>query len=408
MIISELTIDTVSLAIGIGLGGLATGLVLWPKILENRRSKSQYALVFDQLAQEALRKSNEQFLQLAQEKLRQANMEGAHALDHRHKAMADMVDPIAKALQAMDLKVENLGKAGASLETHLKTFAEDQRLLREQTQNLVTALRNPQARGRWGEMQLQRAFEVVGLLEGTHFLQQKAVATDQGLQKPDFIVKLPGGMDIVIDVKAPLDPYWEWLDKSVEDGTRDAAMQQFRQRIREHVKALSSKEYWRQFETPEFVVMFLPSEGLYALAVSNDPGLIEEAAQNNIILASPTTVMGLLRVVMHGWYQQKMAEEARSIATTAAELYRRIATFGDHMAKLGKNLGTAIGAYNAAIGSLEGSVLPQARKMKEYHLPTGGREVADMVTIDESARGLLAPEFSKERLENTTDKEEAA
>lgn len=390
----DLVFEPFSLLAGIALGGLIVFLIFLPSVMQQRRQGKQLGLVFDSLAQDALRKSSEQFLQLAQEKLKQAQMEGGADLDKRQKAISDIIDPIAKALNAMDGKIENLGKTGASLETHLKTFADDQRLLREQTQNLVSALRNPHARGRWGEMQLQRAFEIVGLIEGTHFLQQKSVSAEHGSQKPDFIVKMPGGMEIVIDVKTPLDPYWQWLDHAVDEASRDQALQQFRGHIRNHVKALGSKEYWRQFESPEFVVMFLPSEGLYALAVSNDTALLEEAAKHNIILASPTTVMGLLRVIMHGWQQQKLADEARSVAQIASELYRRISIFGDHMGKLGKNLSTAVGAYNAAVGSLEGSILPQARKMKEYHIPTGGKEVSLLPAIDESPRTITAPELN--------------
>ncbi|OIN85701.1 MAG: hypothetical protein AUJ12_08280 [Alphaproteobacteria bacterium CG1_02_46_17] len=398
------TLDLLSLVLGFVGGMLILFAALWPKIARARLAEEQMTRVFDEMAQDSLRKSQDQFLQLAQEKLKQAQMEGSFDLERRQKSISDLVDPIGKSLKDMELKIETLGKAGAGLEAQLKNFSEDQRYLREQTQSLVQVLRNPTARGRWGEMQLQRTFELIGFVEGIHYTTQKAVIADGVTQKPDFIVTLPNGVQIVIDVKTPLDPYWQMMD---ENGTaeQESSLIHFRQKVRDHLKALSQKDYWRQFDSPEFVVMFLPSESLYSLAVSQDQSLLEEASRANIILASPTTIMGLLRVVMYGWQQQKIAEEAKTVATLGSELYRRVAVFGDHMSKLGRSLTSSVENYNKAVGSLDSSVLPTLRKFKDLQVPTGGKDLPDAGQIESSTRMISSPELQNTFVDpdNVTD-----
>ncbi len=398
------SLDLLSLGIGAVCGILLCLVVLLPKLSQFRRHQdemNQMGQLFDQLAQNSLRQSQEQFLLLAEEKLKSAQKDGAHDIERRQKAIADLVDPIGKTLKDMEGRIENLGKTGAGLEAQLKTFSEDQRYLREQTQNLVNVLRNPTARGRWGEMQLQRTFEMVGFIEGVHYRTQKAVVAEGNTQKPDFIVTLPNGIQIVIDVKTPLDPYWQMLDDT-GTATQEQSLTNFRQKVRDHLKALSQKDYWRQFDSPEFVVMFLPSESLYSLAVSQDNTLLEEASRANIILASPTTIMGLLRVIMYGWQQQKIAEEAQTIATIGSDLYRRMSIFGDHMAKLGRNLGSAVEGYNKAVGSLDQMILPAMRKFRDLHVSTGGKDIPQLESVEATPRILSAPEFS-ETSETVTD-----
>jgi len=395
------SLDILSLAIGFLAGGLLVLAIFMPKLARQKESQNYMQQVFDQLAQDSLRKSQEQFLQMAEEKLKQSQKDGSYDLEKRQKAVADLVDPIGKSLKEMESKIETLGKAGAGLEAQLKTFAEDQRFLRDQTQNLVQVLRNPTARGRWGEMQLQRTFELVGFVEGVHYTSQKAVQADGNTQKPDFIVTLPNGVQIVIDVKTPLDPYWQMMDEAGTQAEGNAAID-FRKKVRDHLKALSAKDYWRQFDSPEFVVMFLPSESLYSLAVSQDQTLLEEASRANIILASPTTIMGLLRVVMYGWQQQKIAEEASTVATLASDLYRRVSIFGDHMGKLGRSLGSAVEGYNKAVGSLDQMVLPALRKFKDLQVPTGGKELPDVTPLESTPRLVSAPELQADYVDNVT------
>lgn len=351
------------------------------------KDRTDMDLAFRAAAQDALKASQEQFLTLAREKLVQTTAESAFDLEKRQKSISAMVEPIGKTLKDMETRIETLGQAGKGLETQLQTFAQDQRLLRQETQNLVQALRNPTARGRWGEMQLERTFEMIGMIEGTHYVQQRsAVSGENKTLRPDFVIRLPGGMEIVIDVKAPMEPYWKTLESAQSESERDEDLRHFAIKVRDHLKQLGSKEYWRNFNSPEFVVMFLPTEGLYSLAVSTDRALIEDAARQNIILASPTTIMGLLRVAMHGWQQQRIAEEAKTVCDLASELYRRIATFGEHMQKVGKNLGSAVNTYNQAVGSLESSVLPGARKFRDLQIATGGKAIPDLAEIETAPR----------------------
>lgn len=391
--IPSLAIDPLSLLAGVALGALAVAVWALPRFARLKQTQDTMGQTFEALAQQSLRNSQEQFLQLAAEKLKQSQMEGSFDLERRQKSIADLVDPIGKTLKDMETRIEGLGKTGAGLEAQLKTFSDDQRFLREQTQNLVQALRNPAARGRWGEMQLQRAFEMVGFVEGLHYKTQKSVQSGEGTSlKPDFIVTLPNGIQIVIDVKTPLDPYWQMLDQT-DPQLQEQTLVGFRQKVRDHLKSLSQKDYWRQFDSPEFVVMFLPSEGLYALAVSQDQNLLEEASRYNVILASPTTIMGLLRVVMYGWQQQKIADEARTVATLASDLYRRISIFGDHMGKLGRSLNGAVEGYNKAVGSMDQMVLPVLRKFRDLQVPTGGKDIPEALAIEPTPRIPSSPEL---------------
>lgn len=401
---SPFLLDPLSLAAGAGIGlCLGAGIGALAHLWRAARLKAQIEHLtadrgaldstFRNVAQDALKGASEQFLMLAQEKLKQAQAEGGHDLDKRQKAIADLADPIQKSLKEMESRLETLGKAGAGIESQLKLFAEDQRALRQETGHLARALRNPAARGRWGEMQLQRALEMVGMVEGIHFVQQEQIQGESGRQQPDFVIHLAGGMDIVIDVKAPMDPYWNAMDSANTDQDRAAALDSFRKTVREHIRKLSSKDYWRGFDSPEFVVMFLPTESLYSFAVTADPELLEEAARHKVILASPTTVMGLLRVAMYGWQQQKLADEARKISGLAVELYQRVTRFGEHMLKLGRNLDTAVGAYNQAVGSLESMVLPGVRKLKDYHVSTGAQDIPEFSAIEKATRPLTAAEL---------------
>lgn len=384
------------IAIGLAVG-LAAAIIrivqLAAQLRAEETARAQSKIHFEVAAQEVIRNAHESFLQLAEGRLKEAHKDNAHDFEKRQKAVADLVDPISKSLKEMENKIQTLGQAGASLNSQLQNFAQDQILLRRETQNLVSVLRNPVARGRWGEMQLQRTLELTGMVDGKHFTQQNSVDSEGTRRRPDFIIHMAGGTKIVIDVKAPIEPYWDAMEAADSEAAHREAGETFKRKMRDHLKQLGSKEYWRSFESPEFVVMFLPTEGLYSMAISNDPALIEDAAKANVILASPTTVMGLLRMAMHGHQQQSMAEEAQRIAGLASELYSRLAKFGEHMQKVGRNLGTAVGAYNEAIGSLESKVLPGARKFKDLHVQTGGKDIPDLSMLDEAPRQISAPEL---------------
>ena len=381
---------------GFGFGALCASIPLFLRLSSVEKRNAQLEQTpevmrqnFDSLASEALRKNNELFIQLARENIEKTQNSQNHDFEKRQKAIAEMVDPIAKTLKDMSVRVDSLGKTGNTLEGQLKSFAEEQQRLRLETGNLVKVLSNTNDRGQWGEMQLQRAFEAIGMIEGTHFRQQASVRNEDGaLLKPDFVVHMPGGMDLVIDVKTPIEPYWKSIEEEATPVEQQRALSDFSTKLRGHLKTISSKSYWQQFDSPEFVVMFLPTESLFSMAISNDKELIEDAARHNVILASPTTMMGLLRVVMYGWQQQIVAEEAKTIAALGTDLYKRIGTFTGHMQKLGKNLGTALNAYNSAVGSLQSSILPGARKFNDLKIGTGGQDIEAPPQIEAAPRTI--------------------
>ncbi|MBI4030978.1 MAG: DNA recombination protein RmuC [Proteobacteria bacterium] len=395
-----MTLEPISILLG-GAAGFAAAFLfmsartaaLKERLRHAEEAQARMGDAFSLAAQEALRKSSEDFLRLAQEKLKQAQSDGAHDLEKRQKAIADLVDPIGKTLKEMGQKVEHLGRAGAGLESQLKTFSEIQSRLRDETANLTRALRSPGQGGRWGEMHLQRTLESMGMVEGTHFRRQVQTTIDGARQQPDYVLSMPSGLHIVIDVKTPMDPFLEIANPDIGEDQRAATMHKFSKALRSHLEELSRKEYWRRFDSPDFVVMYLPSEGLFSMAVSANPQLLEDAAAKKIILASPTTMMGLLRVAYYGWQQQSIADEARRIAELGADLYHRVAIFGEHMQKLGGNLNTAMNTYNRAVGSLESKVLPGVKKFKELHIQTGAKEIPDLPPLEETPRSLSSPEL---------------
>lgn len=390
-------------------GGAASTAFLWPKLV---RAQTAYMIAtaetaavqsgtaqmennFELAAIRAMRSAQDQFLALATEKLAGTQKDAGHDLDKRHKAIADLVDPVSKTLKEMETRLATLGQTGAILESQLKNFAEDQRALRDQTAALAGALKNTSTRGNWGELQLERTLEMAGLIENIHFRQQVTVQSDGASQRPDFVVHLPGNLSIVIDVKAPIEPYWAMQDDGGGAVIDANAVQNFRARLRDHLKRLSAKAYWQQFDSPQFVVMFLPTEGLFSSAVSADKTLIEDAASANVILASPTTILGLLRVIAFAWQQQALADNARKIGALATNLNGRMSTFLDHMQKLGRNLGSTLNAFNSAIGTIEAGVLPNLRKMEELQ---GGMttDLPDVPQLDHSPRLLSGiPEASQ-------------
>ena len=396
-----MTIDLVSLLVGGFAGAVLSALILLviflPKLASLRRARDEMGTEFSQLAQQVLNQSNEQFLALAQDRLSQKLQEAQKNNDFdsekRQIALQNMVEPLGKSLKEMEAKIAGLDKTGATLEAQLKHFTLDQARLRDTTQSLVMALKNPAARGRWGEMQLERILEQVGLRSGVHFETQKHLQHDGVSFKPDFVIHMPNGVDIIIDVKTPMDSYWEYVD-ATEAADHERHLNQFVSHVRGHVKQLGGKDYFKGLlSAPESVVMFLPSESLYAMAVGHDHDLLDDAAKANVILASPTTIMGLLRIIHYGWQQQTMAMEAKNIASMATDLYKRLSVFGEHFTAVGAALGKSLAAYNKAVGSIEQSVLPLMRKFKDLDVQTAGKAIPDVKMIEESARVVTADEL---------------
>jgi DNA recombination protein RmuC len=371
---------------------------------ERKRATEQLALfesaeknlreAFAALSAEALRTNNDAFLGLAKTALGEFQQGARGDLEARQKAIEELLKPVRESLGKVDATIQSVEKARAeaygSLSQHLVSLGQTQSQLQEETRRLVTALRAPQVRGAWGEMQLRRVVEMAGMLDHCDFHEQVSMA--DGRLRPDLVVRLPGGKNVVVDSKAPLSAYLAGLEAR-DDDERAKHLADHARHVREHMDQLGSKAYWGELDdTPEFVVMFLPGEAVFSAALQHDPGLIEAGVKNRVIPASPVTLIALLRSVAYGWSQEKIAEGAQRISDLAQELYERMAVVGEHFAKVGRGLETAVGAYNSAVSSLESRVLPSARKMRELGVP-GTRAIETIDPVEKPPRALQAPEL---------------
>lgn len=364
------------------------------KLLEE--AKEQMGHMFKSLSQDVMASNRESFLSLAQERLTKFQEGAQNDLEKRQKAIKDLVEPVNKSLETMDKKIIDLEKAreGAygELREHLSAMKTDQDKLRYETASLVQALRSPSARGQWGELQLKRTLEMAGMVEGIHYKQQ--AVTSEGT-RPDVIVYLPGGQTIVIDAKAPIEAYLDALKESNSEEERVTQLKRHASHVRSHFQKLGTKKYWSQFDTPEFVLMFLPGESYFSAALEHDPSLIEAGVDNKVIPATPTTLIAMLRAVAYGWRQEALAENAKEISDLGRELYKRLSVFGGHMADIGKGIDRAMSSYNKAVGSLERNVLSAARKFEELETTPEKAELPDLKTLEESPRKLTAIEFDQ-------------
>jgi len=307
-----------------------------------------------------------------------------------------MVKPISDSLQRVDGKLESLEKsrhlAHGELSEHLKSVTATQDQLRKETASLVTALRAPATRGRWGELQLKRVCEMAGMIEHCDFEQQSSADTDEGRVRPDLIVKLPGGMNVVVDAKVPLEAYLNALEAE-DDDARAVHLQTYGRHVRDHLRKLGAKSYQDSFSpTPEFVVLFLPSEAFHSAALEQVPDLIQEGVDNKVLIATPTSLIGLLKVVAYGWRQEQMAASAEEIADLGRQLHKRIGTMAGHLGKLGRAINTTANAYNDTVGSLERQVLVSARKLSDHGIESG-KEIESPTQVETAVRSLQAPEL---------------
>jgi DNA recombination protein RmuC len=278
--------------------------------------------------------------------------------------------------------------AYAGLQEQVRGLAEGEQQLRAETGKLVTALRSPAARGNWGEMQLRRVVEMAGMVDRCDFQTQATFTGEDGRQRPDLVVHLPAGKTVVVDAKTPLDGYLRAIE-AVDDAARKACLADHARQVRAHLTALSRKSYWEQFEqAPEFAVLFLPGECFFSAALEADPSLIEFGAGQNIILATPTTLIALLRTVAYGWQQEKLAENAAEIAKLGKDLYERLSVMGGHIGGVGKGLERAVDEYNKAVGSLETRVMVSARRFAELKTVAAGAELAELKPVEKRVRRI--------------------
>ncbi|MBN8477009.1 MAG: DNA recombination protein RmuC [Sulfuritalea sp.] len=364
-------------------------------------ARNSFADAFKALSADALAKNNQSFLELARATL-EAQQAAALAaargdLDKRQVAIGDLVAPVKTSLEKFEQQIVGLEKARvdayATLSEQVRALAGGQEQLRHETGNLVKALRAPQTRGRWGELQLKRVVEMAGMLDHCDFHEQESTTTEDGRLRPDMVVRLPGGKNIVVDAKAPLAAYLEALEAADEDAKKRKLADHARQ-VRDHLKKLGQKSYWEQFQpSPDFVVLFLPGEMFYSAALEADPSLIEAGVDARVILATPTTLIALLRAVAYGWTQHALTENAERISQLGRELYERIATVTEHWGRVGKNLGEAVGAYNKSVASMETRVLVSARKFRELKAAGEDKEIGDLNPVESLPRELQAPEL---------------
>ncbi|MFY9288115.1 MAG: DNA recombination protein RmuC [Alphaproteobacteria bacterium] len=379
---------------GLVLGGGA----VWLISRAQNGTTTQLSDKFKALAADALRESNESFLQLAESRLKQSEQAAAATLDKKTVAIDEMVKPVKESLQKMDAQLQALEvkREGAyrELAEMVKISHETQQQLRGETSQLLQALRTPTTRGRWGEMQLKRILEMTGMsAHAKDFSAQHTINTDDGSLRPDFIVNLPGERCIIIDSKVPLSSYLD-ATQSTDETTRQNALKQHAKQVREHVRSLGSKAYWDQVEgTPEFVVLFLPGDHFLSAALDDDTDLMDYSVGQKIILATPMTLVALLRTVAYGWRQENLRDNVKKIGAMGSELYASLLTMTNHITAVGSKLSGALESYNSMIGSLERNVLSKARRLRDFGAAKDGKALPETLEpIDLQARSLTMSE----------------
>ncbi|MGH7880221.1 MAG: DNA recombination protein RmuC, partial [Candidatus Binataceae bacterium] len=347
-------------------------------------AERKFADAFRALAADALKASSESFLTLAAERFGSIQQQSAADLDARRGAIDRIVEPVKESLASLDREIRRIEneRRGAT-----DVLTDQLRSLSSQTNRLVDALKTPTVRGRWGEIQLRRVVEIAGMVEHCDFHEQAQFATEDGRLRPDMTVRLPGGKNVVVDAKAPLQAYMEAIEADGE-AERIAKLRDHARQIRNHIEQLKGKAYWDALDhAPEFVVLFLPGEMFFSAALQQDATLIEDAAEARVILATPTTLIALLKAVGYGWRQAHLAENAERISRLGQEIHDRLAIMRDHFARIGGSLGVAVRSFNEAVGSFQSRVMPTARRFRELGV-SGKQELRDLETVDTIPREI--------------------
>lgn len=355
------------------------------------QARTQLTETFGHLSSQALKHNSEEFLKLAQENLKQFQAKAQGDLSQKEQAIENLIKPIKEALEKTEKQIRTMEherkEAYGSLTKHLESMSQTQQALQGETANLVKALSRPEVRGQWGEMTLKRLAELAGMVEHCDFFEQEHTNTAEGAIRPDMIVRMPGGREIVVDVKTPLDAYLSAVE-ATDETQKESHLARHSKNVRERVRELASKGYWSQFKNaPDFVVLFIPGDQFLSVALEKDRTLLEDAMQQKVILATPTSFIALLRAVAYGWRQESLAENAEHIKQVGEELYGRLATFAEHLGKIGKSLNSSVQHFNKAAGSFENRILPAARKFTEMGI--SNKKTVENVEQIETAPRIL-------------------
>jgi len=358
-----------------------------------RHSSNEISKVFLEMSRDALKHNNEEFLRLAEQNLKRYHDQAKSELQKKEQNIDHMIKPIKEALEKTEQQIrlmeQERKQAYGSISQFLGNMAETQLQLQNETRNLVKALRRPEVRGQWGEMTLKRLVELAGMIEYCDFYEQEHLRTENGALRPDMIIRMPGDRIIVVDVKTPLDSYLSAIE-TTDDEERATHMKNHARKVRDRIRELSAKAYWEQFDnSPDFVVLFIPGDQFLTSALDQDKTLLEDAIRQRVILASPMSLVALLRTVAYTWRQEKITANAEDIRRIGEELYTRLATFGEHLSRLGKSLDASVSNYNKAVGSYDKRILPGARKFSELGI-SARNAPEDVETIEKIPSHLVS------------------
>lgn len=370
------------------------------KLQTLQETRQSFSEAFKALSFDALKENNQAFLDLAKNSLNQFQDQAKVDLGQRQQQIAALVQPVKDVLSNVDKKIHELEKERISayhvLRTQVQELVVSQQQLRSETANLVQALKAPSVRGRWGEIQLKRVVEMAGMVAYCDFMEQVHVTQEDQKMRPDMVIRLPGGKQIVVDAKAPLHAYLEAMD-APDEATRQLKLKDHARQVKTHITALSRRGYWEQFSpTPDFVILFLPGEMFFSAALEQDPSLIESGVQEKVILATPTTLIAMLRAVAYGWRQEHLAANAKEVGDLGREIYKRLSDLGAHFTRLGRHLGQTVDSYNQAVGTLEKRVLVTARRFHQLETMPEAEPIEITRTVEQTPRNLSTIELLPE------------